>query len=40
MNINQKVARFALCLGAFVAICSGLSGLGNTLKGSGENEKT
>jgi hypothetical protein len=22
MNINQKVARFALCLGAFVAICS------------------
>ena len=28
MNINQKVTRFALCLGAFVAICSGLSGLG------------
>jgi hypothetical protein len=24
MNINQKVTRFALCLGAFVAICSGL----------------
>jgi hypothetical protein len=22
MNINQKVTRFALCLGAFVAICS------------------
>jgi hypothetical protein len=21
MNINQKVSRFALCLGAFVAIC-------------------
>jgi hypothetical protein len=30
MNINQKVTRFALCLGAFVAICSGLSGLGIT----------
>jgi hypothetical protein len=28
MNINQKVTRVALCLGAFVAICSGLSGLG------------
>jgi hypothetical protein len=28
MNINQNVARFALCLGAFVAICSGLSELG------------
>ena len=28
MNINQKVSRFPLCLGAFVAICSGLSGLG------------
>jgi hypothetical protein len=28
MNINQKVARFALCLGAFVAIYSALSGLG------------
>jgi hypothetical protein len=28
MNINQKVTRFVLCLGAFVAICSGLSGLG------------
>ncbi len=28
MNINQKVTRFALCFGAFVAIGSGLSGLG------------
>jgi hypothetical protein len=28
MNINQKVTRFALCLGAFVAIYSGGSGLG------------
>ena len=28
MNINQKVTRFPLCLGALVAICSGLSGLG------------
>jgi hypothetical protein len=28
MNINQKVSRFPLCLGAFVAIFSGLSGLG------------
>jgi hypothetical protein len=28
MNINQKVTRFALCLGAFVAICSGLVGYG------------
>jgi hypothetical protein len=28
MNINQKVSRFALCLGAFVAIRFGLSGLG------------
>jgi hypothetical protein len=28
MNINQKVTRFALCLGAFVAIYSGLPGLG------------
>jgi hypothetical protein len=28
MNINQKVTRFALGLGAFVAIRSGLSGLG------------
>ncbi len=28
MNINQKVTRFALCLGAFVAIRSGLFGLG------------
>jgi hypothetical protein len=27
MNINQKVTRFALCLGAFVAIGYGLSGL-------------
>jgi hypothetical protein len=31
MNINQKVTRFVLCLGAFVAICSGLSGLGITV---------
>ena len=28
MNINQKISRFAWCLGVFVAICSGLSGLG------------
>jgi hypothetical protein len=28
MNINPKVTRFALCLGAFVAICFGSSGLG------------
>jgi hypothetical protein len=28
MNINQKVTRFALCLGAVVAIGYGLSGLG------------
>jgi hypothetical protein len=33
MNINQKVSRFPLCLGALVAIFSGLSGLGyQTLK--------
>jgi hypothetical protein len=32
MNIYQKDTRFALCLGAFVAIGSGLSGLGSKLK--------
>jgi hypothetical protein len=38
MNINQKVTPFALCLGAFVAICSGLSGLGITyILGGREN---